>query len=208
MHDSDLPLLRCLMLKGQARIEIVCQALDLPAAALSDRLGNLSSAGLCEQTKLGWRLTPAGRSRVEDGLRAERDAAGQDSAEALYADFLPLNASFKQIAFDWQMRSLNGESIANDHSDAAYDEAVIARLAAAHETLRAYLTRVAALASRFCTYEKRFETALQRLRAGERRYFAAPLIDSYHTVWFELHEDLISLAGLTRAQEAAKGHGA
>jgi pyruvate,orthophosphate dikinase len=34
---------------------------------------------------------------------------------------------------------------------------------------------------------------------------AAPLIDSYHTVWFELHEDLIFLANTTRAEEAAQG---
>jgi hypothetical protein len=32
-----------------------------------------------------------------------------------------------------------------------------------------------------------------------------PLIDSYHTVWFELHEELISLAGLSREAEAASG---
>jgi pyruvate,orthophosphate dikinase len=31
------------------------------------------------------------------------------------------------------------------------------------------------------------------------------MIDSYHTVWFELHEDLIGLAGLSRADEAAAG---
>ena len=37
------------------------------------------------------------------------------------------------------------------------------------------------------------------------RYVASPRVDSYHSVWFELHEDLILLAGRTRADEVAAG---
>jgi hypothetical protein len=38
--------------------------------------------------------------------------------------------------------------------------------------------------------------------AGAREWFTRPVIDSYHTVWFELHEDLLSTLGLARASEA------
>jgi pyruvate,orthophosphate dikinase len=31
------------------------------------------------------------------------------------------------------------------------------------------------------------------------------MVDSYHTVWFELHEELIGMAGRTRATEAESG---
>ena len=31
------------------------------------------------------------------------------------------------------------------------------------------------------------------------------MIDSYHTVWFELHEELIGAAGLTRAGRGLSG---
>ena len=34
---------------------------------------------------------------------------------------------------------------------------------------------------------------------------AAPVKDSYHTVWFELHEELIILSGRNRADEEAAG---
>jgi pyruvate,orthophosphate dikinase len=34
---------------------------------------------------------------------------------------------------------------------------------------------------------------------------ASPQVDSYHSVWFELHEDLIRLAGRNRADETAAG---
>ena len=42
-------------------------------------------------------------------------------------------------------------------------------------------------------------------REGDRRYVASPRVDSYHGVWFELHEDLILLAGRNRADEVAAG---
>ena len=41
--------------------------------------------------------------------------------------------------------------------------------------------------------------------AGDGRYVASPRVDSYHGIWFELHEDLIQLAGRTRADEVAAG---
>ena len=41
--------------------------------------------------------------------------------------------------------------------------------------------------------------------AGDQRYVASPRVDSYHGVWFELHEDLIALAGRRRADEVAAG---
>jgi pyruvate,orthophosphate dikinase len=36
-------------------------------------------------------------------------------------------------------------------------------------------------------------------------YLASPRVDSFHTIWFELHEDLILLADRTREEEVAAG---
>jgi hypothetical protein len=38
-------------------------------------------------------------------------------------------------------------------------------------------------------------------------WLTRPMVDSYHTVWFELHEEMIGLAGRTRATEAESGSG-
>ena len=40
---------------------------------------------------------------------------------------------------------------------------------------------------------------------GEHSYIASPKVDSYHSIWFELHEDLIQLAGRTREEEMEAG---
>jgi pyruvate,orthophosphate dikinase len=47
--------------------------------------------------------------------------------------------------------------------------------------------------------------AIERAVGGDQRYVASPRVDSYHGAWFELHEDLIQLAGRSRVDEVAAG---
>jgi hypothetical protein len=54
---------------------------------------------------------------------------------------------------------------------------------------------------RFGDYGKRFDLALGKVKNGERDWFAKPMIDSYHTIWFELHEDLLATLGIERSKE-------
>ena len=58
--------------------------------------------------------------------------------------------------------------------------------------------------ARYGGYGARFAQAISRLDAGELEYFTKPIIDSYHTIWFELHEDLLSSLGIERSQEAVE----
>jgi hypothetical protein len=62
-----------------------------------------------------------------------------------------------------------------------------------------------AVAPRLAHYPQRLSAALARATAGDSRAVAHPLDDSYHQVWFELHEDLLSLLGLAREAEAIAG---
>jgi hypothetical protein len=64
---------------------------------------------------------------------------------------------------------------------------------------------VARAVPRLSPYRSRFDNALRRVDAGEQEWFLAPLLDSYHTIWFELHEELIFLIGRTRLAEAEAG---
>ena len=54
-------------------------------------------------------------------------------------------------------------------------------------------------------YRQRLDQAAAQATGGDGRYVASPRVDSYHSVWFELHEDLIRLTGRTRAEEVASG---
>lgn len=46
---------------------------------------------------------------------------------------------------------------------------------------------------------------MKKINEGDHAWVARPIMDSYHTVWFQLHEDLIALCCLTRAKEVASG---
>ncbi|TMD67087.1 MAG: hypothetical protein E6I84_04175 [Chloroflexi bacterium] len=54
-------------------------------------------------------------------------------------------------------------------------------------------------------YLARLDRALTAAKGGDQRFVASPRVDSYHGVWFELHEELILLAGRSRAEESAAG---
>jgi hypothetical protein len=47
-------------------------------------------------------------------------------------------------------------------------------------------------------YAERYSAALERVDRGERAWVAQPRIDSCHTVWMELHDDLLATLGLKR----------
>jgi hypothetical protein len=52
--------------------------------------------------------------------------------------------------------------------------------------------------ARFRGYDDRFTAALARVEQGELTWVARPRVDSCHTVWMELHEDLIATLGIRR----------
>jgi pyruvate, orthophosphate dikinase len=74
-----------------------------------------------------------------------------------------------------------------------------------HRDISDLIGAIATSTPRIGGYRPRLDLALGKIRSGDLRYIAAPDRDSYHTVWFELHQDLIGLAGTTRQKEAAAG---
>jgi pyruvate,orthophosphate dikinase len=149
-------------------------------------------------------------SLTEDGkaLGAELIAADaafwgpQDAAEALDA-FIVLDGKMKTIVTAWQMREVDGEQVLNDHADADYDAAVLRRLADLHAKARAWIEPLYERLPRLASYGRRLGAAAAAVAGGDGMYIASPRVDSYHGIWFELHEDLIRLAGRTREEEVA-----
>jgi pyruvate,orthophosphate dikinase len=103
------------------------------------------------------------------------------------------------------MRDVDGAQAFNDHSDPEYDAGVLTRLGALHVDAIAWLQPLVAGLPRLAAYRERLERAASLVREGDGRYVASPRVDSYHSIWFELHEDLILLAGRNRADEVAAG---
>jgi hypothetical protein len=196
-----LPTLQAVRLKGRTTAADVAAATGADEASAAADLGALTADGLLREAGDKHRLTPEGKERLGEWLEAERATVDQAALTEQYEQFDPHNTTLKELASAWQQR--DGEP--NDHTDAAYDQRVLDGLAALHAEFAPLADRLAALAPRLAPYPARFEAALDRVRAGDHTYFLRPVIDSYHTVWFELHEELIGLLGRNRHDEALAG---
>jgi hypothetical protein len=206
--EARLLVLHGLRLKGFADTDVVASLVGLDSAATGVQLATFQDAGLVVRRDgrlSGWSLTPTGRKEHERLLAEELDAAGcRDAVAAAYRDFVALNGELLAICTDWQLRTVGGTQVVNDHSDAAHDTAVIGRLVALHDKVRPVTSTLRDCFDRFASYGTRLRTALEKLVEGDRDWFTKPMIDSYHTVWFELHEDLLATLGIERATEGER----
>jgi len=197
--------LRLLLIKGFATSEALAGVTAEAPETVGRTVDRLVADGLVEQTAGSFRLTYDGKSVARELIGSDRDRWGAGRCLEALDSFLDLDARMKAIVTDWQMRQGDGEPVLNDHSDAAYDAAVLGRLAALHADTLAWLAPLEAGLPRFASYRERLDRAAALVRDGDERYLASPRVDSYHGAWFELHEDLILLAGRRRADEVAAG---
>lgn len=208
MSQSSPPSLLVLLglrLAGFRPVDVVAATAGLPEQEVAELLGGFAAAGLATYRSgrfTGWSLTPAGRAEGERLLAAELDDAGcRGEVERCYQDFLQLNGPLLALCTDWQM---TGPETLNDHGDAAYDAAVVARLVELDAAAQPVCARLAGCLGRYGGYGPRLTHALGRVCEGEGDWFTKPMIASYHTVWFELHEDLLATLNLDRATETAR----
>jgi hypothetical protein len=76
---------------------------------------------------------------------------------------------------------------------------VITELATVHTQAVGFLEPAGAVMPRFARYPLRLGAALRRVRGGEIAAFTKPLTESYHDVWMELHQDLLTSLGRVRS---------
>jgi hypothetical protein len=153
----------------------------------------------------GWSLTPTGKVRHADLVADELAAAGaHDTVNGAYARFLDINHDMLSVCTAWQLRDADGTQTINDHTDADYDASVIARLVGIHDRVRPVTADLREAMDRFAGYGSRLRDALEKVVGGEHEWFTKPVIDSYHTIWFELHEDLLCTLGIARASEGSQ----
>jgi hypothetical protein len=210
-HRSDprLLVLHGLRLKGVAATPAVAAATGLTEAEVAAQLDELAVTGLVVQREgllTGWSLTQAGRLEHDRLVADELDQVGaRSTVEQGYVGFLQLNPGVLDACSRWQVRDVGGRMVRNDHADTRYDAAVVHDLSTALDHVRPVGARLAGVLERFQPYAPQLEEAMARVWSGDGDYVARPVIPSFHTVWFEMHEDLLVTLGLDRSSEAAEG---
>lgn len=207
MPDDDLMrVLHALRLVGFGDAEAVAERSGVEAERARPLLVTASAEGWVLRRDghfSGWSLTAVGRSRSQQWLADELARAGVGPVvDAGYRRFRPLNRAFLDLCTEWQLRTTpTGERVVNDHGDSAYDAAVVERLAELDRRVQPLIGELAGAVARFGHYGPRLGAARRLVEQGDHDWFTRPVIDSYHTVWFELHEDLLATLGLERTSE-------
>lgn len=197
--------LHALRTKGMAEVDAVAQASGLSADHVSDVLHELGERGWVRyrdgKRAQGWMLLGEGRAEAERLASAEIEESGKRPVVSeLYGSFKVLDPELKQVCTDFQIR---GEQTINDHTDPDYDAEVIARLGEINRGVQPIVAGLSEAFDRFGHYGGRLDFALEQVLGGDLNWFTKPTVDSYHEVWFELHEDLLVTLGIDRAAEMA-----
>ena len=201
---AELLTLHAVRLKGMADDDEVAARFDLPRTVATECLLDFQAFGWITKVQFagtgGWTLTESGRDRNVRQLADELASTGlRSSVSRAYEEFLPHNGRLMSACTDWQLRPSGADPLAvNDHTDREWDNRVLNTLSELAGELRSLCLKLGDRLTRFRGYDERFAAALQRAADGELSWINRPRADSCHTVWMELHEDLIATLGIQR----------
>jgi hypothetical protein len=200
--DTELLALHGLVVKKAADAAEVARIMGLPEEDVTKALEAAMSSGDAMGARGKYMVTPQGRERLEAAYASEFAALRSDERfVASYGPFERIDRQLKQVVTDWQtVPAPGGEQVPNDHNDPDYDAAILDRLGELHEQADALLRQLAEVVERLDLYRQRLESAYDRTLAGEVDFVSGVRVDSYHTVWFELHEDLLRMLGRKREE--------
>ncbi len=199
--SSTDDVLRALLVRGMATADQLATSLGLGGNPITALVDELVSGGLVEVGSGLHRLSADGKLRALDLFARDREGVGSERLAQRSAGFGALDRRMKETVTAWQMRGSGADAQVNDHTDPDYDARILENLAALHGDVMTWIAPLCDVVPRFRGYRARLEKALAAAERGDQRYVASPRVDSYHSVWFELHEDLIRLSGRRRSDQ-------
>ena len=199
---SDLHLiLHGLAIKKHSDADGVARLLGLDRDLVAQSLTAAVKEGSAVEIQGKYMLSPLARITVESDY-SRRYGSLRKNAEfmAAYEAFERINLQLKSLITEWQTMEVGGQQVANDHSNKDHDLRLIDRLGNMHESADRILAELSTHLPRLETYRTHLLAALERAEDGAIEWVSDARIDSYHTLWFELHEDLLRIVGREREE--------
>ena len=200
MNDTHL-VMHGLAVKKHGTPEAIAGIIGLDVIEVKAAIARLVEAKRAVEVQGKYALTPPARMALEsDYSRLYADLRANPQFKAGYDGFERINGALKQLITDWQTVTVGGERIPNDHGDKDYDRKIIDRLGDLHERAETVLDQIAGALPRIRIYREKLLVALEKAEDGAIAWVSDAKIESYHTLWFELHEDLLRLMGRAREE--------
>lgn len=202
MLDPYLLTLHTLTLRQLADGDQIAEIIGLERAEIDAALEKALADGTAMAARGSNMITPAGRE-VLDAAYPEKcaDLRADPAIVETFEQFENgVNKQVLKLSTDWQTVEIDGERVPNDHSDADYDAKILDRLNAVHDKTAKVLKPFVDADIRLERFLDRLGQALVRAEGGEKDYVSGVRVDSYHTVWFQMHEHLLRLMGRERPE--------
>lgn len=197
MHD----LLHGLAIKKHATAREIAPLIHIPEGEVVRLLDQATKNGRAIATDGKYVLAPLAQVALHyDYSRHYAELRNSPAFLAAYEEFERINIELKTLITRWQTLDAGGARLPNDHSDRDYDLRIIDQLGQLHERAELLLGKFICVLPRFAYYRDRLLAALEQAEGGNIQWVSSPSIESYHTLWFELHEDLLRLLGRLRSE--------
>ena len=188
-------------IKHNCTLETIVDFTSIPSPAVEDVLQRSLQTGRLTQSGDTFILTALARVALSGRYSFYYQDLRTDRAfTRAYEQFEHINIVLKQIVTDWQTISIQGDRFANRHDDKDYDDRIIERLGNLHDKVSPILSAFTKTISRFSSYETKLLRALELIESGDLAWFSDIRRESYHTIWFEMHEDILRVMGRERQE--------
>lgn len=185
LDAEQFTLLNCIHLKRLASSEQLGVLLNIAQPDLLAALEAAEGRGLLMSTSAGVMLLPEGTDAVQHYYRECYGGLRTEPALAQwYTRFEVLNTRFIALLTAWQRDSSDEQAL-----DKALT--VVEQLSEALATIMSFIPR-------YGDYQRRFAAAVDGIEDGDQDLLCNPRRDSAHNIWFEFHEDILSVLGRPR----------
>ncbi len=185
LDEHSFLALNALYLKKMASAGDLADISGLPVDQVRAMVGGFEEQGWLLDMDGELLIQPEGMAQVEDYYRQTySDLSQREEMPRCYARFEPINSQFTKLVTDWQQTG--GDSRVQD------------RVIATVERLIKLIGEMTELVPRYAGYIRRFERSMTKIDQGNPDFVCTPTVDSLHNIWFEFHEDFLTVLGRPR----------
>lgn len=185
LEDTEFLVLNTAHLNKMSKPEGIAAATGLDLDVVKHWIAAAEQSGIGVSAGEQFLLFPDGSSAVLDYYARKYGSLRDDPALiAWYDRFEVLNSQFIKLVSDWQ--KMDG------------DLGVEAKLIKVVERLCKAIDALVPQIPRYGEYTRRFFASIARVDQGDKGYLCNPTMDSIHNIWFEFHEDILSVLGRPR----------
>lgn len=200
LNEQELTIARFLGANGlseKMHIINLMEQRSLFQAGCSQFINAMESRGMIERYDNCCWLSKAGKALLRDTLQEACEGSIEEIKQLIWPEFQKLDIAVKQVFTEWQIMP-NGRL--NAHLSPEYDFEVLEKLQDIHKRVIFLIESENTLYYSCFNLLTELKMAMDRIDDGNFEFILSLNVNSYHNLWREMHEHLLSILGLERKE--------